>query len=346
MSLIREYCIKNANEWDSIVKSFPNYEVFYLSDYVKAFMNEDKKNGEPILILFENDEDRAINVLFRRDVACDEKLKGSVNENEFYDLITPYGYGGFIGNVSNWNELNKSYTHYCIDKKYICEFVRFNLFSDYYKYYDGETETRTHNVVRSLDMPIEKIWMDFKPKVRKNVKRAKSSGLEIIVESNGDYIEDFLRIYYGTMDRTDAESEFYFSRDFFENLNKMNDNIMYFHAVYDGKIISTELVIYGAENSYSYLGGTDRDYFNLRPNDFLKYEIIKWTKENGLKNFVLGGGYGKDDGIFNYKQSFAPDGVMDFYIGRKIFNQESYDLLVNYREGSSLNEKFFPLYRS
>ena len=68
---------------------------------------------------------------------------------------------------------------------------------------------RTHNVVRNLENPIDDIWMDFKQKVRKNVKRANSYGLEILIDETGAYIEDFLRIYYGTMERSDAEKQFY-----------------------------------------------------------------------------------------------------------------------------------------
>lgn len=121
---------------------------------------------------------------------------------------------------------------------------------------------------------------------------------------------------------------------------------MFFHAVHEGRIVSTELVIYGAEHAYSYLGGTDKETFDLRPNDFLKYEIIKWTKEKGLKSFVLGGGYGADDGIFQYKLCLAPNGVQEFYIGRRIFDRQAYDTLVALRGDEPLNEKFFPLYRS
>ena len=74
--------------------------------------------------------------------------------------------------------------------------------------------------------------------------------------------------------------------------------------------------------------------------------MIKWAKEKGLKNFVLGGGYGADDGIFQYKLCLAPHGTYDFYIGRKIFDKKSYDNLVSLRAGEELNEKYFPLYRS
>ena len=313
--MIKEYSISNQTEWDNIVRSFPNYDVFYLSNYSKTFMREAPKNGTPILLLYEDGDDRAINVVLRRDIAMDEKLAGKIEKGQYFDLITPYGYGGFYGNVSDWDKLNKVYTEYCMEKRYVCEFVRFELFTDYHVYYDGEVETRTHNVVRTLDMPLDELWMDFKQKVRKNVKKANKFNLNCIIENTGEHLEDFLRIYYSTMSRTKAEDEYYFSKRFYEDLNEMNDNVMYFHAVYEGKIVSTELVIYGAENCYSYLGGTDCDYFDVRPNDFLKYEIIKWAKEKGLKNFVLGGGYGTDDGIFQYKLSLAPHGEYDFYIG-------------------------------
>ena len=344
--MIREIHIENKDEWDLLVHSFPDYEVFYLSGYSRAFMNEAPKNGVPILIYYENKKDRAVNVVLKRDIALDEKLGGKIESGKFYDLITPYGYGGFWGDVSDWDRLNQEYRKYCLDNGYVCEFVRFELFNEYYKHYDGEVETRTHNVVRNLSMSIDDMWMDFKQKVRKNVKKANANGLKCIIENNGEYLEDFLRIYYGTLDRTDAEDEYYFGERFYRDLNKLKNNVMSFHVVYEGKIISTELVIYGAENAYSYLGGTDREYFNLRPNDFLKYEIIKWAKEKGLKNFVLGGGYGTDDGIYQYKLSLAPKGVYDFYIGRNIFDEKAYEMLVSARYDNKLNESFFPLYRS
>lgn len=345
MSGIREYYINDKKMWDTIVRSFPDYEVFYLSGYSKAFMEETPKNGIPILLFYEDGEDRAINIIFRRDVALDKKLAGKVEPGRYFDLITPYGYGGFWGNVSDWDKLNEIYTTYCMNNHYVCEFVRFELFNDYYTHYNGDVETRTHNIVRSLEMPSDEMWMDFKQKVRKNIKRANTYNLDIIIEPTDAHLEDFLRIYNSTMDRTNAENEYYFSRRFYENINEMQSNVMYFYVVYEGKIVSAELVVYGSQNAYSFLGGTDREYFDVRPNDFLKYEIIKWAKGKGFKNFVLGGGYGADDGIFQYKLCFAPHGECDFYIGRKIFDKVSYDKLVGLRLREVLNENYFPLYR-
>lgn len=347
--LIREIPAENAVEWNAVVKKIKAYDVFYLNEYVSAFQEENEENGTPVLIVYENGNEMAINVVFRRDIAKSEHFKEKIEPEKYYDLISPYGYGGFIGNITDYIALNRSYDNYCAERGYVSEFIRFELFGDYYKYYQGEVESRTHNVVRDLSMPLEEIWMDFKQKVRKNVKKAVNSGLEIIQDASGRYLDDFLAIYYGTMKRNQANDSFYFSKNFFETINRMEGNYIYFHVLYDNKIISTELVIYGAENCYSYLGGTDSDFFALRPNDFLKYEIIKWAKEKGLKHFVLGGGYGADDGIFQYKTCLAPKGIVDFHIGRRIFDVNRYEWLLQIREKETdakfVSESFFPKYR-
>ena len=81
----------------------------------------------------------------------------------------------------------------------------------------------------------------------------------------------------------------------------------------------------------------------------MKYEIIKWAHEKGLKNFVLGGGYGADDGIFRYKASLAPKGIVDFYIGKKIFDRKLYNYLISVRcqeKSEDTLSDFFPRYRA
>lgn len=329
--------------WDEAVKELPDYDVFYLSGYMKAFQLQG--SGEPLLVIYTNGDDYAINAVFRRDVADDRHFVGKLEKGRYYDLSSPYGYGGFIGNVSDWDALEIEWNQYCREQGYICEFVRFGLFSEYWKNFSGEVVSVTHNVVRDLEMPLDEMWMDFKQKVRKNVKRALQYNLEILADPDGKYLEEFLKIYDHTMDRNDAKEEYYFSNRFFDIINTMKDNHIYFHVLHDGKIISTELVLYGTENCYSYLGGTYREYYDMRPNDFLKYEIIKWAKEKKLKRFVLGGGYGSDDGIFEYKKNLAPNGIVDFWVGKKIFDKGKYEELCKMRGEDIALTGFFPAYR-
>ncbi len=340
--------LKEKEKWNEIVKSFNNYDVFYLPEYVEAF--EYHGDGEPLLIYYNDRETRAINVILKRDISNIEKFRNIFKKGQYFDVTSPYGYGGFIIEGENYKEVNNTYNEYCKNNGIICEFVRFHLLEHYESKYDGKKENIKHNIIRKLNLNPEEMLMDFEHKVRKNIKKANQNLLKIEIDEEAKTINNFLEIYYKTMERNNAQDEYYFSKEFFEILNKMKDNTVYFNVLYEGKIISTEMVIYSKNNCYSYLGGTLDEYFNLRPNDFLKYEIIKWAYSKNIKNFILGGGYGNDDdGIYKYKKSFAPNGIVDFYIGQKIFNKEIYDELVEMRKndtGFDINSKFFPLYRS
>lgn len=338
--------LKEKEKWKEIVKSFSHYDVFYLPEYVEAF--ELHGDGEPFLFYYNNGKTKAMNVVMKRDIAKAEFFKDKIKENEYFDLSSPYGYGGFIIEGEEYQKVNEAYEKYCKENNIVCEFVRFHLLENYEKKYNGNTQMIKHNIIRKLDVNPEDMLMDFEHKVRKNLKKANRNNLQIQIDIKGETLDEFLKIYYATMDRNHANKEYYFKREFFEKLNEMQENVVYFNVIYEGKVISTELVIYSPNNCYSYLGGTLNEYFDLRPNDFLKYEIIKWAYHKGIKNFVLGGGYGgEDDGIYRYKKSFAPNGIYDFYIGKTIFDTKIYDKLVNMRKKQGdVNENYFPLYRS
>ena len=347
MNYLQVINIEENEIWDNIVKSFKNYDVNYLNGYAKAFQLHG--DGEPMLFYFNEANTRAMKVVMKRDIALLHPFTNKIPLNTFFDLSTPYGYGGLWVEGENYDLVNKAFDSYCSEMGFISEFTRFHLFTNHLVTFNGISETHTHNIVRNLEPPLDEMLMDFEHKVRKNIKKAVNAGLEIEIDSKGETLDDFLKIYYGTMNRTNASDDFYFSKAFFEQINKMTDNYVYLHVLNEKNIISSELVLYGTENCYSFLGGTNQDYFHLRPNDFLKFEIIKWAKSKGLKNFILGGGYGEDDGIYRYKKSLAPNGVIDFYIGKKIYDQVNYDKLVEIRrQESDFNENatFFPLYRA
>ena len=89
--MIKIYSIKEAKKWDELVRTFADYDVYYLSGYVKAFQIHG--DGEPQLFYYNSNEDvnakdgfRGIYVYMKRMTA----IEG------VYDSITPYGYGGFL----------------------------------------------------------------------------------------------------------------------------------------------------------------------------------------------------------------------------------------------------------
>ena len=59
----------------------------------------------------------------------------------------------------------------------------------------------------------------------------------------------------------------------------------------------------------------------------MMHKVSLKFKELGVKNYLLGGGNNPGDNLFKYKRSFSLNGVLDFYIGKKIHNKEVYGLV-------------------
>lgn len=285
-------------------------------------------------------------------------VKWQLDGKQWYDIVTPYGYGGPVILESNnpkklMEAYREAFTAYCLEHNIVCEFIRFHLFDnvDVRENYYGETFHVLDNVVVDTTPDQETIWMSYEHKVRKNVKKAIGNGLTMCIEQNLDHLDAFLDIYYATMDRNQATDYYYFKRSYFEDIARLlPENFAYFHVMHEGKVISTELVLCSENYAYSFLGGTNEEFYAMRPNDFLKDAIIKWCNETGRKQFILGGGYHKDDGIYRYKRSFTKEPDVPFYIGRAILNQPVYDRLVELRaaEDPDFNKEssYFPLYRA
>lgn len=91
--MITTISVEERSKWDRIVRSFRNPDVNYFNAYAEAF--HQCGEGEPKLIYFEKGQTRAINVIMERDIALAEPFQGKVEPNRWFDIATPYGYGGF-----------------------------------------------------------------------------------------------------------------------------------------------------------------------------------------------------------------------------------------------------------
>lgn len=337
--------------WIEIWNSWAEREVMAHPDYVW---------------LFKRDVDRAMCAAFRRNDSCilfpfilrPLGAEPWAKDSNFLDITTPYGYGGafkcFYGDFDP-EEFWESFSRWAGDNHVVSMFCRLSLFPEQVIPFSGKTVDMAPNVVRNLEIPIDKMWYDYEHKVRKNVNRAVKSGISCKIDPNGEHLEDFLKIYYTTMSRRSASKGYYFPETFFKDIvHKLSGYYVFFHALENNQIVSTELVLCSINNIYSFLGGTREDAFPKRPNDVLKHEIIKWGISNGKKSFVLGGGYSAADGIFKYKKSFAPNGICQFRVINHTFDEDNYEMLVNSRrEWEESNgrrwepaEDFFPAYRS
>lgn len=342
-----------SDKWDSIVKSFKDYDVYYLSGYTKAFRIHG--DGEPILIYYHDEGIRAINVVMIRDIAMDKKFKDKIETQSLFDITTPYGYGGFIIegilNESNLKKLNEEYRDYCRSKNIISEFVRFHPVLENSKINSGIYEVI--DLGKTITMKLiskEQIWNDLSSKNRNVIRKAINSGVEIFWGRSPELIDEFIPLYNSTMSKDDATGYYYFNKEFYNSiLEDLKYNSMIFYALYNQMIISIAIILFGNGNMHYHLSASHREYQNYAATNLLLYEAACWGYENGYKSFHLGGGLGsKEDSLYKFKKPFNKNSETYFSIGKKVFNQEKYDGLTKLRlqeNEDDCNTIFFPRYR-
>lgn len=343
--MIQIFNMSQAKKWDEFVSSFANYDVYYLSGYVKAFQIHG--DGEPQLFYYNENGLRGIYVYMKRNTA----IEG------IYDSITPYGYGGFLleGDDSNenMNALWNAYVDKMKSENIVDNFVR------YHPVLANAVPMKTCSDVIDLGKTVsmdltseEVIWKNIHSKNRNMIRKAEKNGIVIKHGQGLELFDDFIKIYNATMDKDNAEPYYYFRPEFYKSIHEdLKDNYEMFWAEYDGKIIAMSIMIYANGRLNYHLSGSDLQYRNLAPSNLLLYKAAMWGMEKGMKTFHLGGGVGSgEDNLYKFKIAFNRFSDCQFSIAKHIFDNEKYDELVAERASRDAEfdreSKFFPLYRS
>lgn len=343
--MIQIFDMTQSKDWDELVRTFADYDVYYQSGYVKAF--EIHGDGEPQLFYYETDGLRGIYVYMKRTTA----IEG------VYDSITPYGYGGFLleGDTSEekLKTLWAAYEKKMKEENVVDNFVR------YHPVFANAVPMKTCSEVIDLGKTVamnltseEVIWTNFHSKNRNMIRKAEKNGIEIKHGQGLDLFDEFIKIYNATMDKDNAEEYYYFKPEFYKSIHRdLKDNYEMFWAEYKGKIITMSIMIFANGRLNYHLSGSDNEYRNLAPSNLLLYKAAMWGCEKGMKTFHLGGGVGSgEDSLFKFKIAFNRFSDYQFSIAKHVFDQARYDELVAERTArdASFNpeSKFFPLYRS
>lgn len=342
------YTLDQMHEWDIIVRSFADYDAYYLSGYVKAFQIHG--DGEPLLFYYEDSNIRGINVVMKRDIGKDRKFKGKIEENRCFDFSTPYGYGGWLTEGTDITGLAKAYMKWCRENGIISEFVRFHPVLKNYRSVSSVYEVISLGETVTMDLASpEVIWANITSKNRNMIRKAQKNKVKIYNGRYPDIYRKFRVIYDQTMDKDHAEKYYYFGDVFYESL--LNDfpwNAQVFYAEWEGKVIAASIMLMANGRMNYHLSGSVKEYAKLAPTNLLLYEAALWGCMNGCKTLYLGGGVGSgEDSLFRFKRAFYRGEQLNrFYIGRKVFDENQYQFLCRMRNTEKEKTEYFPAYRS
>lgn len=346
--MLNVYTLAQAQDWDSVVRSFAEFDVYDLSGYVKAFALHG--DGEPLLFYYKTDTVRGINVVMKRDIANDARFAGKLPAETWFDFATPYGYGGWlIEGDGDSAPLFAAYEDWCREHHVISEFVRYHAVLGNQRYSESAYDVLALGGTIAMDTSSpEVIWANLTSKNRNVIRKAEKNGVVIGQGSTPELYETFRTIYNGTMDKDHAAAYYYFGPEFYDSVRlDLPDEAQIFYACLpDGTIIAASIMLTVNGRMNYHLSGSLREYQHLAPTNLLLYRAALWACEQGCKTLHLGGGVGSgEDSLFKFKRAFYRGEPCRFHIGRKIFLPGEYDRLVAMRQ--DLPESgYFPRYRA
>lgn len=338
-----------AAEWDATVRSFSRHDVYWLAGYVRAFMLHG--DGEPQLVSYSGqDGTRGINVVMCRDVTDVPCLREHVESGRFFDLATPYGYGGWLMEGQDVDGLFRAYERWCAQSGVVCEFVRFHPMLSNHVVCEDFYDVAPLGEVTHLDISSpEVLWANMTSTCRNRVRRAQKLGVEVRSGRMEDAYRVFRDVYESTMDRVRARRYYHFGDEYYQSLSRdLSDEALVFWAETGGTVVAASVMLACNGMMNYHLGGSVHEFAGGAAMNLLMYEAALWGCEHGCKTLYLGGGVGSgNDGVLRFKQTFCKSGGGRFYVGRRVFLEEAYGKLCSLAddEGRLNSNGFFPAYR-
>lgn len=328
------------NKWNRIIKSFSNWDVYYLHEYAMSLMKHG--DGEPLLFYYEDVNCRFCYVTLVNDISKMKSFENDLLTRKYFDLTTPYGYGGPIiegdFNTKSKNKFIIELYNYCVQNNIISQFIRFHPLLNNQRYMKDLCEIVEIKKTIAIDtMSYEIINSNMISKSRNMIRKAKKQGVSIKYDTGEQFME-FIRIYELTMKENQASSYYFFEQSYYDYLiNEMSENTIYFYAYVKGRIVSAAIFFYNDKYMHYHLSGVQKEYRHMASMNLLLSEAAFWATERGIELLHLGGGVGDMDSLYKFKKQFNRNDDLSFYIGRNIFNLEAYNELLDIRERNDEN---------
>jgi len=323
----------DAEDWHNCLQRCPMImgDIYYQPEYVELHCLFADSKG--VLFVYEDSGQIWFNAVVLSPVG-----------NGFYDVETPYGYGGPISNVTNTVFLcaaREAYSAWLHEMSVIAELTRFHPLLNNGEAEDPDTERIFNRQTLSIDLCQPPA---FSGRALNSIKRARNGGVEVKMLPVIEHIGHFQKLYEDNMRAVKADEFYFFDDVYYQGLAKLVEhNGMLLVAMLDGEWLSASLFLRGTNWLHYHLAGANFEARIPGSQNLIIHTAAEMGHKAGLELLHLGGGRttAVDDSLFFFKQAMATD-QHKFYIGKRVVNQEQYDGLVdNWRnDNPALVEKY------
>ncbi|GIO07336.1 hypothetical protein J31TS6_33640 [Brevibacillus reuszeri] len=262
-----------------------------------------------------------------------------VPNTPFFDIQSPYGYGGPLSSTSDdcfliraWNE----YRSWCNSKKVIAEFIRFHPILNNFKNYKGEVINERETVW--INLQTEDLFSQYQTRARRKIRKAEGNGLRIEWCSFEEFYSWFPNLYVELMNKLNAEPFYYFPKKYYEEWKEFEN--VHFALCKRGAEVLAAAIFYRTDHMMEYhLSASNQKGKELCATSLLLHEAAKLGKQLGCKQLHLGGGTDStfDNPLFFFKSGFSKERGL-YRIGKYIHAPETYKQLKQQWEKNNITE--------
>lgn len=344
-SVKSKFSVITEDNLSMIKNELLNFETDIYHSIEWLLLNKDLQEGE-------------IQCIFLRDgknCAFFPLIKRNIKNTAYFDLITPYGYGGvsFKKNTDiNFKEkVFEELNEHLSTTNCISVFLRLHPLLNKVVVANGVVFENGTTLAIKLDNSYPDIYSKYSSGHKYDLKKSKKNETICIVDDTDFlYFDDFIKIYLETMRYLDASDFYFFDQEYFYKMKTLlAEKLKLVVVKLNEQIIGASLFMLENGIIQYHLSGTTVEGRKYQPSKLILDYIVNWGASQGYTFLHLGGGVGgKKDALYKFKKGFSADDY-SFYTVRMITNNNIYRTLcsdLNFTDIEIDNiSDFFPLYR-
>jgi hypothetical protein len=357
----------DASEWTRRIEALPpdQQDLHFLPQYGRIYRSS--YGHRPRLAVYGDDRRYVLQPFVVRPLNALPVLASAPDGDEYREIANAYGYGGPAVRAGEGDDVEG------MMRGFEAAFVAHGRGAGY-----ASEFTILHPRLRGLERlrgiagvapaPLkEVVYVDLAggaEAIRRNLRKghrgsltkARRLGARVArIEPTEAAIEEFRRLYVGTMERRGAEARWYFPeryfRDCFAELGDAGASL--FEARVDERLAAGSILLHAFDTAYYHLSGSDPAFLEHGVGTLLVYEMACWAAARGYRWMHLGGGVtaSPEDSLLRFKSGFS--GVRAGLHGYgRVLDETLYHRLCALKRGHEaatlgreIASDYFPLYR-
>lgn len=314
-----------ANKWDELILNYPAFSFFHTSSWAKVLL--ETYQFKPHYLMAEEGSSLKVALPLM-------EVKSWLTGNKaiclpFSDYCEP-----LVSKGVNFKEILNLVIDYC--KKLKLDYLEIRGGSEFLDNTLGSPCGYNH--ILDLTFSKEQLFKKFSSNTRRNIRKAIRNKVYFEINNSPSALEDFyiMNCYTRRKHRLPPQPLKFF-KNLYDLVITKNKGFISI-SKYNGKSIASAVFLLTGQKALFKYGASLLEYQNLRPNNLLMWESIKYIKDQGfselnfgrtelenigLRRFKLG--WGTEERILNYYRfEFRKNGKINS--SAKYFNQRSLPL--------------------